>query len=202
MKHSVPDPFQNAVRGLSSLPGIGEKTAERLVFHILNQSRDARKRLAESILALNDGVRECSICHHISVADTCTICSDERRDESRVCVVELAQDVVKLENCIDYTGRYHVLGGRYAPLDGIFPEDLHLDSLVRRVKRGAVAEVILATSCTTEGEATSQLVQTRLQGLDIRISRLATGLPQGSEIQWAGPGALQDAFAYRREVLI
>lgn len=201
MSARLPESFVEAVRELSRLPGLGTRAAERMVFHLLNQPGDHLRRLGQAILQLQEKVRYCTICHHLAHGELCDICSDERRGEETLLVVEMPQDLLRFEECLDYRGRYHVLGGRYAPLDGIFPEDLNIDTLIRRIKKGGVREIVLGLGMSTEGEATCELLRSKLAPHGLQLSRLATGLQQGSELQWAGRGALQDSFQHRRALV-
>ena len=191
-------PFQNAVRELARLPGIGIRTAERLVFHLVKQPQSSTERLAESVRALGTEVQYCLTCHNLSSDNLCSICSNPKRNGTQILVVEMPQDLFRFEEHCDYQGKYHVLGGRYAPLEGLFPEDLNLDTLIRRIKHDGVREVILALSPTTEGEATCEWLRRELQTFPLVITRLATGLPQGTEIEFSGRRALRDALAFRR----
>ena len=200
MTARTPEAFSNAVRELARLPGIGGKTAERLVFHLLARPGAQVRALADALAQLKDGTRECRICHNLTDGELCGICRREQRRQSSICVVEMPQDLFKIEDACDYDGTYHVLGGRYAPLEGVFPEDLNIDTLVRRVRTGGVEEVILALNPNTEGEATAGLVAQALRGCAVRISRLATGMSHGSDIEWTGRHALQDAFRFRRDI--
>lgn len=198
MTSKPPAAFSQAVFELAKLPGVGEKTAERLVFHLLSRPDAQLKSLSQAISLLKNNTRECSLCHNLTSDEHCSICQREDRDKNTICVVEMPQDLFKMEDCCDYSGTYHVLGGRYAPLDGIFPEDLNIDTLVRRIKTGTVKEIILALNPNTEGEATCEYIIQSLRHLDVKISRLATGMSHGSEIEWAARHALQDALQFRR----
>jgi recombination protein RecR len=192
--------FNNAVAELSRLPGIGEKTAERLVFYLLKQPDSQIEQLSHAIAELPVKMQYCRMCHNLSDTDTCSICSNVKRENGKICVIEMPQDLARLESICDYTGRYHVLGGRYAPLEGIFPEDLNIDTLTRRIKREKIDEIILAINPNTEGEATCELIIQTLKSFSVKISRLATGMAYGSEIEWSSRGALRDAFSFRREL--
>ncbi len=194
----APEAFSRAVAELARLPGIGEKTAERLAFHLLSRPAAQSASLAAALSKLRERTRFCSVCHNLTEDELCAICADPARGEETVCVVEMPQDLQRLEAAVDYSGRYHVLGGCFAPLEGQFAEDLNLDSLARRARSGSVREIILALNPNTEGEATSELVARRLQGAGVSLTRLATGIPQGALIQWASRGSLQDAFSFRR----
>jgi recombination protein RecR len=198
---TTPPSFERAVKELSRLPGLGERTAERLVFHLLGQGPAQLKSLVQALGALQDQTRECRRCHHLCEGEFCSFCLDSRRDGTVICVVEMPQDLARIEDHCDYRGLYHVLGGRFSPLEGLFPEDLNLDTLVRRVQDEHIVEVVLALNPNTEGEATCELISRSLQKYrHIKLTRLATGLPAGSEIGFSGKGVLRDAFAYRREL--
>lgn len=199
MTPSNPEPFDRAVQEFARLPGVGKRTAERLIFHLLGEPAIRSRRLAEALEDLVSEVGECRQCHHLTSGDLCSICSNPKRDATTICVVEMPQDLMRIEEHCDFRGHYHVLGGRYAPLEGIFPEDLNLDTLLHRVKHEGIKEVILAMNPNTEGEATALLIQKKLSGLgETQTSRIASGLPQGSEIGYAGKGALREAFQHRR----
>ncbi len=177
--------LEGAVTELSRLPGIGRKTALRLALHILRADESAGVALGEAIINMRRGVRYCSICHNISETDVCPICADKRRDSRTVCVVETVKDVMSFENTGQYSGVYHVLGGIIAPMDGIGPEQLEIDSLVERVAAGDIDEVILALSATMEGETTNYYIYRRLAPYEnVRITQLARGVSVGNEIEY------------------
>jgi recombination protein RecR len=184
---------------LGRMPGVGERTAERLAYHVLRLSREEALALAEAIREVKERVKQCSRCFHFSETDPCAICSDPERDQATVCVVEQAKDVVAMEQS-GYRGVYHVLCGRLAPLDGMEPEDLTVDRLVERVSAGGVEEVILACNADMEGEATAMYVREALAGLPARVTRLARGIPSGSQLEYANAAVLADALEGRREV--
>ena len=169
----------------SRLPGIGRKTALRLVLHLLRQDADDVTRFADTVSRMRREVRRCHICHNISDSDTCPICSDQRRDASTICVVENIQDVMAVENTQQYNGRYHVLGGVISPMDGIGPADLEIDSLVERVSQGGVKEVILALSPTMEGDTTNFYIFRKLAPFtDVRLTIIARGISVGNELEY------------------
>lgn len=177
--------LEGAVTELSRLPGIGRKTALRLALHILRADESAGVALGEAIINMRRGVRYCCICHNISETDVCPICADKRRDSRTVCVVETVKDVMSFENTGQYSGVYHVLGGIIAPMDGIGPEQLEIDSLVERVAAGDIDEVILALSATMEGETTNYYIYRRLAPYEnVRITQLARGVSVGNEIEY------------------
>lgn len=177
--------LEAAVTEMSRLPGIGRKTALRLALHLLRSDPLVAQALGESIINLRKGIRYCKKCHNISESDICPICSDPRRDESTVCVVETVKDVMSLENTGQYRGLYHVLGGIISPMDGIGPERLTIDSLVERVSTGEIKEVILATGATIEGDTTNYYIFRRLSPFpDVKVTQLARGVAVGNEIEY------------------
>jgi recombination protein RecR len=185
---------------LTRMPGVGEKTAERIVYHILQlDTRDA-EALARAIRDVKQRVRQCSSCHQFSESDPCPVCADPRRDRSVICVVEESRDVVSFEQSGGYRGLYHVLTGRLAPLEGMEPEDLTVDGLIERARQEEVREVILATNPDMEGEATALYVKEALEGVPVRVTRLARGLPSGSHLEYANADILADALEGRREI--
>ena len=176
--------LQRAVQEMSRLPGIGERSALRLVLHMLRMDAARIDALAESLTQLVHDVHYCSKCHNISDTEVCSICSDRRRDASTVCVVENVQDVMAIEHTQQYNGLYHVLGGIISPMDGIGPSDLNIDSLVKRVSEGGVREVILALSSTMEGDTTNFYISRRLQPLGVAVSVIARGISVGNELEY------------------
>jgi recombination protein RecR len=192
--------FNNAVAELSRLPGIGEKTAERLVFYLLKQSDGQVQSLAKAISELPQNTKHCRYCHNLCDGDVCHICSNVKRENGQLCVIEMPQDLARIEGTCDYRGKYHVLGGRYAPLEGMFPEDLNIDTLLRRLDREKIEEIILAINPNTEGEATCELIMQSLNSHSVKVSRLATGMAYGSELEWSSRGAIRDAFSFRRDM--
>jgi recombination protein RecR len=185
---------------LKLMPGVGEKTAERLAYHILGLSDEDAAALAEAICDVKHKVRQCSRCYQFAESDPCPICSDPRRERSTICVVEQARDAVTIEQGRGYRGLYHVLCGRLAPLEGMEPESLTVPALVERVRTEGVREVILATNPDLEGEATALYVRQALQGLPVRVTRLARGIPSGSQLAYADAAVLADALEGRREM--
>lgn len=176
--------LDKAVGEFSKLPGIGRKTALRLVLHLLRQEPAATDALATSLSTLRHEVRHCRVCHNISDTDICPICSDPKRDASTVCVVENIQDVVAIENTQQYNGLYHVLGGIISPMDGIGPADIEIDSLVERVETGEIKEVILALSSTMEGDTTNFFISRKLAHTSVLLSVIARGISVGNEIEY------------------
>ena len=176
--------LEKAVSEFSRLPGIGRKTALRLVLWMLRQEDADVEQFAEAVSRLKHEVKYCHVCHNISDSDTCPICSDPRRDASVVCVVENIQDVMAIENTQQYHGLYHVLGGIISPMDGIGPSDIEIDSLVERVKAGDVSEVILALSPTMEGDTTNFYIYRKLSPLGVKVSVIARGVAVGNELEY------------------
>jgi len=176
--------LERAVQEFATLPGIGRKTALRLVLHMLSQPVDSVEQFADAIATMRREVKFCSVCHNISDTDICPICADTRRDSSTICVVENIQDVMAIENTQQYHGLYHVLGGLISPMDGIGPADLEIDSLVKRVGDGDVKEVILALSSTMEGDTTNFYIFRRLTSTGVAVSMIARGIAVGNELEY------------------
>jgi recombination protein RecR len=174
--------LQRAIDEFAKLPGIGSKTALRLVLHLLKQEDGDVDAFCEALSKLKHEVKYCKVCHNISDTDTCRICSNPRRDASTVCVVENIRDVMAIEDTLQFNGLYHVLGGVISPMDGIGPNDLEIDSLVERVKAGGIREVILALSTTMEGDTTDFYIFRRLEKTDVKISTIAKGVAVGDEL--------------------
>ena len=177
--------LQNAVDEFSKLPGIGRKTALRLVLNMLRRDEEDVNRFANAVIKLRSEVRYCNVCHNISDTETCQICSNPARDKTTICVVETVKDVMSVENTQQYRGLYHVLGGVISPMDGIGPNDLEIESLVKRVADGGIKEVILALSPTMEGDTTNFFLFKKLSGFDVKITTIARGVAVGDELQYA-----------------
>lgn len=176
--------LENAVNEFASLPGIGRKTAFRLVMNLLRRDAEDVKKFGESILKLHEEIHYCRICHNISDTEVCNICNDEKRDRSVICVVENIQDVMAIENTRQFKGVYHVLGGIISPIDGIGPSDLKIDSLEEKVKEGRVKEIIFALSTTMEGDTTNFYLYKRLNKYNINLTTLARGVAIGDELEY------------------
>jgi recombination protein RecR len=189
----------NLVAQLTRLPGIGSRTAQRLAFHLLSAQRDEALALASAIEEVKERVRFCRDCGNLTEDELCAICSDPRRDRTVVCVVEQPVDVVSLERTHEYRGLYHVLGGALSPIDGVEPEHLRIDELLRRVEANGVQEVVLATNPTMTGEATAAYLADRLRDR-VRVTRLASGLPVGGDLEYADEVTLGRALSGRREM--
>ena len=168
----------------SRLPGIGRKTALRLALYLLRQDTADVERFSQAVATMKREVKSCSVCHNVSDTDVCPICSDHRRDASMVCVVENIQDVMAVENTQQFHGLYHVLGGLISPMDGIGPSDLEIDSLVKRVEKGGISEVILALSSTMEGDTTNFYIFRKLAPYDVKITVIARGIAVGNELEY------------------
>ena len=177
--------MEKAVDEFAKLPGVGHKTALRLVLHLLRQEDETVEALAGAISKMKREVKHCKVCHNISDTDTCPICADPRRDASVICVVENIQDVMAIENTQQFKGLYHVLGGIISPMDGIGPSDIEIDSLVERVSRGDISEVILALSPTMEGDTTNFYIFRKLAHLNVKLSVIARGVSVGDELEYA-----------------
>ena len=179
---------------------MGPKTAARLVFYLLNRPRAEAEALSEAIIALKDRVRQCSRCFSITEDDPCGICTDVRRDGSMLCVVAEAKDIYAIERTSAFRGKYHVIGGLISPMDGVGPEDLKVNELLARLRGGSVTEVIMATNPNLEGEATSMYISRLLTPMSIRVTRLARGLPMGSDLEYADEVTLSRALENRQDV--
>ena len=185
---------------LARLPGIGRKTALRLTYHLLKQSTDQARRLADALLVLSERVKPCERCYNLTEQELCDICRDARRDAAIICAVEEASDIGAIERAGEFRGTYHVLGGRISPLDGVGPEDLRISELVERARGEGVREVIVATNPSLEGEATALYVQRQLAPLGLTVSRIARGLPVGGDLEYADGVTIAQALTARREM--
>ena len=191
--------LERAVQEFSRLPGVGRKTALRLVLHLLRQTDDDVMQFTETIARMKQEVKYCRVCHNISDSDVCPICSDPHRDPTTVCVVENIQDVLAVENTQQFSGLYHVLGGVISPMDGIGPSDLEIDSLVERVKVGDIKEVILALGSTMEGDTTGFYIFRRLAPYDVKLSIIARGISVGDELEYTDEVTLGRSILNRTE---
>ncbi|MBO6830550.1 recombination mediator RecR [Allomuricauda sp.] len=177
--------LENAVYEMSQLPGIGKRTALRLVLHLLKQPEERTELLAHALVKLKGEVNFCKNCHNISDTEVCEICANPKRDETLVCVVEDIRDVMAIENTSQYNGLYHVLGGKISPMEGVGPQDLTIAQLVKKVKEGTVKELILALSSTMEGDTTNFYIYKQLEGLEVTTSTIARGISVGDELEYA-----------------
>lgn len=188
------------IEQFGKLPGIGPKTAERLAFHILKADPQEALHLAEAIRDVKQNIRQCRICCNLSESDVCGICSDPRRQRDTICVVEQPKDVIALEKTGLCQWVYHVLNGHIAPLEGIEPSDLTIDALLKRVRQGNIKEVVMATNPTIEGDGTALYIRSLLSAFDVKVTRLARGLPAGSTIEFSSGSILADAILGRGEL--
>jgi len=193
-----PSTVRNLIRQLSRLPGIGEKTAERLAMHIIRAPRKEIEALSQSILDIKDKVRLCSQCFALSDGDRCGICSNPSRDKSVLCVVEQPADMVAIERSGAFSGCYHILQGVLSPMNGVGPDDIRIEELIRRVREGGVREVVLATGTHVEGESTAAYIGERLAPFPVKVTRIASGVPMGGDMQYVDPVTLQRAMESRR----
>jgi recombination protein RecR len=197
---ALPPPLTRLIQELVKLPGIGEKTATRLAFHLLHTERHDVELLAEALLKMRDETKLCSTCLGITASDPCELCGDPQREGDAICVVERPADLVAVERAGQFRGRYHVLHGCLAPLDGVGPEDLRIAELLRRLQGGSVREVVIATNPTVEGEATALYLARLIKPLGVRVTRIAHGLPMGADVEYADSATLGKALEGRREM--
>lgn len=193
-------PVQDLIEELGRLPGIGPKSAQRLAFHLLTIEITDAERLARTIVAVKEKVRFCARCFNVAEHEECRICRDTRRDTSLVCVVEEPRDLMAMERTGEFRGRYHVLGGAISPIDGVGPDDLRIKELMARIGAEDISEVVIATNPNIEGEATASYLARLLKALDIQVSRIASGLPVGGDLEYADEVTLGRAFAGRRNL--
>ncbi len=189
---------ENLIDQFQALPGIGRKSAERLAHHILQTTADDALQLARAIEQVKEQVRPCSVCYNLTDDETCRICSDSRRDPQTVCVVELPRDLTAVESAGAFSGVYHVLQGRISPLEGVGPEQLTIDALMKRVKQTPVTEIVMATNPTLEGDGTALFLSNLLEGLPVKITRLARGIAAGSVLEFSNREVLADAMKGRQ----
>lgn len=192
--------IQDLIDALGRLPGIGPKSAQRIAFYILQSENEIALNLVEAVRTVKERVKFCSICGNVSEDQECKICKDPRRDNSQICVVEESKDVIAIERTREFRGKYHVLGGAISPIDGIGPEQLRIRELMQRLSDSAVQEVILATDPNLEGEATATYLARMIKPLGISVSRLASGLPVGGDLEYADEVTLGRAFEGRRQL--
>jgi len=194
------EPLARLIQEFKRLPGIGQKSAQRIAFHVLRGPREEAERLAQALLDVKDKLGLCEVCGNISDAERCTFCRDAGRDQSVLCVVEEPYNVVAIETTRQYPGLYHVLHGSISPLRGIGPEQLNIHGLLKRLEAGEVKEIILATNPTVEGEATAAYLSKLLKPLGVRVTRIAMGVPVGSDLEFADEVTLMKSFENRREL--
>ena len=193
-------PIQRLIDELSRLPGVGQKSAQRLAFHLLHIEETGARRLAEAIVSMRQQVRLCERCFNVTDSAECSICRDQRRDPTQICVVERAQDIVVVEKTQEFRGRYHVLGGSISPIEGIGPDQLRMRELVARIAAEGVQEVIAATNPTVEGDTTALYIARIVKPLGVRVTRLASGLPVGGDLDYADEITLGRALVGRRDL--
>lgn len=201
MLQGFPESMQKLIDQFSKFPGIGKKTAQRLAFFILKWSNEEAKKTAEAIIQIKKNVRFCSICNNLSDTEICHICNDSIRDKKIICVVEQPNDISSVEKMGSYKGLYHVLLGALSPLEGIGPKDIKIIDLINRVKNNDIREIIIATNSDTEGEATALYITKVFKPIDIKVSRLASGMPVGANIEYADQATLQKAFDGRVSIV-
>jgi recombination protein RecR len=199
MNH-YPASIVKLIRNFSQLPGIGEKTAERLALHVLKSPRKAAEALSESILEVKNRVRLCGMCFSLSDTERCSVCSDATRDAGLLCVVEQPADMVSIEKSGGFRGLYHVLGGCLSPMDGIGPEEIRIEELVKRIASGGVREVVLATGTSLEGESTASFIAQRLRSFPVKVSRIASGVPVGGDLKYIDQQTLKRAMETRHDL--
>jgi recombination protein RecR len=194
------EPLARLIQEFKRLPGIGQKSAQRIAFHVLRASREDAEQLAQAVLDVKDKLGLCSVCNNISDAELCPFCRDAGRDQSVICVVEEAPNIIPIETTRQYSGLYHVLHGAISPLRGIGPEQLHIKNLLTRLESGVVREIIIATNPTVEGEATAAYLSRLLKPLGLKVTRIAMGIPVGSDLEFADEVTLTKSFENRREM--
>jgi recombination protein RecR len=195
-----PPTITNLIKNISKLPGIGEKTAERLAMHILRAPRKEAEQLSRSIVEVKEKVRLCKLCHGLSDDEICKICTDPTRDASLLCVVEQPADMVAMERSGAFSGRYHILSGVLSPMNGVGPEDIRIAELIAKVKKGQIKEVVLATGTNVEGEATASYIAERLQTHALKVTRIASGVPMGGDLKYVDQVTLKKALEARYDV--
>ena len=193
-------PVNRLIDELKHLPGIGQKTAQRLAFFLLRTDRERALGLADAIRDAKDKIRECSVCNNITDVDPCFFCSSSSRNKALICVVEEATNIQAVEKTRQFSGMYHVLGGSLSPLQGIGPDQLHIKSLIERLKAGTVEEIIIATNPTAEGEATAVYLSKLIKPLGVRVTRIAMGIPVGSDLEYADEVTMMKAMEGRRDL--
>jgi recombination protein RecR len=199
MSQNLAEPIARLIEEFGKLPGIGPKTAQRLTFYLLRQPAEEAHELAQAIADVKEQIILCGTCFNLSVTDPCHYCADPGRNRGQICVVEEPLDILALDRTGTFRGVYHVLHGSFSPMEGVLEDDLKIRELVERVRAGGVEDVILATNATVEGEATANLVRLRLRSLGVRLTRLAQGLPIGSDLEYADDYTLSRALEGRRE---
>jgi recombination protein RecR len=195
-----PSSILNLIKNISRLPGIGEKTAERLAMHILHSPRREAEQLSRSILETKDKIRLCSMCFGLSDGEVCNVCKDRTRDDAILCVVEQPADMVSIEKSGSFQGLYHILSGVLSPMNGVGPDDIRIKELISRIKEGNVKEVVLATSTSVEGEATAAYIADQLENYPVKVTRIASGIPMGGDLKYVDQVTLKRAMETRRRM--
>ena len=198
--NGLPEPISRLINELAKLPGIGEKNATRLAFHIFRSSDEYSKRLSQALLDTKSKVITCNTCFHFSSIDPCTICNNPSRDKSTICVVEEPLDLLAIEKSGEFNGIYHVLHGVISPLDGIGPEDLKIKELIEKINKNGIKEIIVATNPSVEGEATSMYLAKLIKPLEVKITRIAHGIPVGGDLEYIDELTISRALRDRKEV--
>jgi len=193
-------PVESLIEELRKLPGVGSKTAQRLAYHLIRIPRNEAEKLAHAILSLKEAIRYCSVCNNITDHDPCRYCADPSRDKSMICVLEEPHGVLAIEKTREYRGAYHILLGVLSPLQGIGPDQLQIKGLMERIKKGEIKEVILATNPSVEGEATALYLSRLIRPLNVRVTRIATGVPVGGDLDYADQITISRALEGRREI--
>jgi len=193
-----PTALEELIEALRCLPGVGPKSAQRIAYHLLQYDKAGAARLAESLAGALRSIRRCAKCNSFTEQELCSLCASSKRDASQLCVVETPGDLLMMEQTLAYRGLYFVLMGRLSPLDGIGPREIGLDVMQRRLAEGEIREVIVATNFTNEGEATAHYINEMLKGRELRVTRIARGVPVGGELEYVDTGTLAQAFAERR----
>ena len=194
------EPLERLIQEFKRLPGVGQKSAQRLAFHVLRQPRESAERLAQALIDVKDNLGLCALCNNISDSEFCLYCRDQRRDQSKICVVEEPHNILPIETTRSFNGVYHVLGGAISPLRGVGPEQLKIKGLLDRIAGGAVHELIIATNPTVEGEATAVYLARLIKPLGLSVTRIAMGVPVGSDLEFADEVTMSKAMENRREM--
>ncbi len=200
MYYNYPPSLNELIQQLAKLPGIGPKSAQRLAFHLLRTNEENAMGLADAIANARNSIGYCHICGNLTDSDVCQVCLDNQRDQTIICVVEQARDVICMERSRSFNGLYHVLQGAISPMDGIGPDKLNIEPLLDRLKQGTVTEVVMATNPNVEGEATALFLAKKIKPLSIRVTRIAHGLPVGSDLEYADEATLSHALSGRQEI--
>ena len=200
MQYQYPESLANLIQKLTILPGIGPKSAQRLAFFLLRTREKDALGLSEAIIKAREKVHNCPVCGNLTDLEICSLCEDQSRDKSLICVVEQPRDVISMERSHSYNGLYHVLHGAISPIDGIGPEDVNLESLFSRLKEGSIKEVIMATNPNVEGETTALYISRRIKSLGMRVTRIAHGVPVGGDLEYADEATLAQALFGRKEI--